>query len=61
MYIKTDQDGNIQSLLHNLTDTEEPLAYELLVSYPEDLLLIVETLTYNGGVFTLKPPVQEPE
>jgi len=59
MYIKTDEEGNIQALLHNLSDTEEPSAYELLVSYPEDLLSTAETLTYNGGVFTLKPPVQE--
>mgnify|MGYP003630383734 CR=1 FL=1 len=59
MYIKTDEDGNIQALLHNLADTEEPSAYELLVSYPEDLLSTAGTLTYNGGVFTLKPPVQE--
>jgi|14_taG_2_1085336.scaffolds.fasta_scaffold46532_2 hypothetical protein len=61
MYIKTNEDGSIQAIVHSSDDIEDMSEFELMVSVPEDVMSNPAGYLYIDGVFSEKPPEVEGE
>ncbi len=56
MYIKINEDGSIQAIVHSSDDIEDMSEFELTVSVPEDVMSNPSGYLCIDGVFSEKPP-----